>query len=279
MLSSKPVQRHLLGPLLVGLTIVSPAQLAGQVVRGRVVEDSTGSPVAAASVTLINANGTIVGTAQSDPEGTFTVAARPGEYLLRVQRIGYREWRSPSFRLDVGQNLDLARRLGPLPVELEPAVVVGQPPTLGRSLPEFERRREHGLGKFITRVEFEKSNPRQLTDVLLRMPGLRLERNPCYMMEATGPCRNPSIVGADTRRYILRPRGGPISLGNAAGEKECGVLVYLDGRYVGDGLRVELDLVPVEQVEAIEVYTGASQIPTELNRTGSACGVIVIWTR
>ncbi len=254
--------------------------MVAQVVHGRVVDDSTGLAVAA-TLTLIASPGLTTATAQSTSGGLFRIEAQPGEYRLRVQRIGYREWLSETFALPVGQDLEMAPRLTPSPVELEPAEVVGQPPTRRRPLPEFERRREHGLGKFITRVEFEKTNPRQVTDVLLRMPRLRLERNPCYMTEATGPCRNSAIVGADTRRYILRPRGGPISFGNARGGagEECAVLVYLDGRYVGDGLRIDLDFVPVDQVEAIEVYTGASQIPTELNRTGSACGVIGIWTR
>ena len=260
--------------------LATPPLVVAQAVHGRILDDSTSLPVAAATVTLAAATGRLAATGQSAPDGQFRITALPGEYRLRVRRIGYREWVSEAFALQAGQDVEITPRLAPAPVELEPAEVVGQPAGR-RPLLEFERRREHGLGKFITRVEFEKSNPRQVTDVLLRMPGLRLERNPCYMMEATGPCRNQAIVGADPRRYILRPRGGPISFGNAVGGtgEGCGVLVYVDGRYVGDGLRIELDLVPVDQVEAIEVYTGASQIPTELNRTGSACGVIVIWTR
>src|SRR5574341_694743 len=89
-----------------------------------------------------------------------------------------------------------------------------------------------------------RSNPRQLTDILLRMPGLRLERNPCFMMDtSSGPCRNPNFLGADPRRYVFRPRGGPISFGNAGdGREACGLLIYVDGRYVGDGFRTDLDL-------------------------------------
>lgn len=244
------------------------------------MDDSTGLPLVA-TLTLIASPGPTAAAAQSTSDGSFRIAAQPGEYRLRIQRIGYRQWFSETFSLQAGQDLEMAPRLTPSAVELEPAEVVGQPPTRGRSLPEFERRREHGLGKFITRIEFEKSNPRQLTDILLRMPGLRLERNPCFMMDtSSGPCRNPNFLGADPRRYVFRPRGGPISFGNAGdGREACGLLIYVDGRYVGDGFRTDLDLVPVEHVEAIEVYSGASQIPTELNRTGSACGVIVIWTR
>jgi hypothetical protein len=33
------------------------------------------------------------------------------------------------------------------------------------------------------------------------------------------------------------------------------------------------------QITAMELYTSAAQIPVELNTTGSACGVLVVWTR
>jgi len=35
----------------------------------------------------------------------------------------------------------------------------------------------------------------------------------------------------------------------------------------------------VEDLIALEVYNGASEVPAEFNRTGSDCGVIVLWTR
>jgi hypothetical protein len=33
-----------------------------------------------------------------------------------------------------------------------------------------------------------------------------------------------------------------------------------------------------EEVEAVEVYTGTSQIPPQFNSTNARCGVVVIWT-
>ena len=59
------------------------------------------------------------------------------------------------------------------------------------------------------------------------------------------------------------------------------------GRYFRATNEVALDsiyqtideLVPPSDVEGIEVYKGAATIPVELNGTGSACGVVSIWTR
>jgi hypothetical protein len=53
-----------------------------------------------------------------------------------------------------------------------------------------------------------------------------------------------------------------------------------------DGARVTYDLqndinavVNPEQVEAIEVFRGPSEIPVQYNDNNSQCGVILIWTR
>jgi outer membrane receptor for ferrienterochelin and colicin len=37
--------------------------------------------------------------------------------------------------------------------------------------------------------------------------------------------------------------------------------------------------VPVRDIEAIEVYTGPSEVPGEYAGRNAGCGVIVIWTR
>jgi hypothetical protein len=33
------------------------------------------------------------------------------------------------------------------------------------------------------------------------------------------------------------------------------------------------------EIEAVEVYTSASQIPAQYNKTSGGCGVMLIWTR
>lgn len=38
-------------------------------------------------------------------------------------------------------------------------------------------------------------------------------------------------------------------------------------------------LIDVSQLEAIEVYRSASEIPIEFSGPTAACGVIVLWTR
>ncbi|RMH14199.1 MAG: hypothetical protein D6701_11515, partial [Gemmatimonadetes bacterium] len=43
--------------------------------------------------------------------------------------------------------------------------------------------------------------------------------------------------------------------------------------------RGDLDLIRPEDIEAIEVYRGASEVPAEFGGSDAGCGAIVIWTR
>jgi hypothetical protein len=40
-----------------------------------------------------------------------------------------------------------------------------------------------------------------------------------------------------------------------------------------------LDTYSPDQVAGIEVYNSPAEIPSMFNMTGSACGVIVVWTK
>ncbi len=60
--------------------------------------------------------------------------------------------------------------------------------------------------------------------------------------------------------------------------------VYVDGALAFDSTQAENGLfdvnsIPPAQIEAIEVYTSAAQIPAQFNKTSNGCGVMVIWTR
>jgi hypothetical protein len=63
----------------------------------------------------------------------------------------------------------------------------------------------------------------------------------------------------------------------------CWMDVYLDGQLVQshdhpDQAR-NLDQVALRDVEAVEVYRGAAEVPTEYRGSTSACGVVLLWTR
>lgn len=65
---------------------------------------------------------------------------------------------------------------------------------------------------------------------------------------------------------------------------DCYNDVYIDGAMLyGAGLAGEplsdIDSLSPSTIEGVEFYSGPSQVPARYNKTGSVCGVQLIWTR
>ena len=52
--------------------------------------------------------------------------------------------------------------------------------------------------------------------------------------------------------------------------------VYLDGVLSTNN---DLEKQNVNQFAAVEYYAGGATIPVQYNRTGSSCGVLLLWSR
>jgi len=54
-------------------------------------------------------------------------------------------------------------------------------------------------------------------------------------------------------------------------------MMWIDGQRAPG---MEIDEIPLTDIEGIELYNGASTTPAEFSQTNSTqCGTIVIWTR
>lgn len=222
--------------------------LAGTVV------DTDERPLEAARVALIGANVAVL----SGPDGRFVIPrARAGTYILEVSRLGYRTIRAPVqvLRRDTVQ---LEVVLGADAVALSAVEVVGAPAERAppAHLRGFYERKERGGGYFVTRADIETQQPRQFTDVLLRVPGLRIQ-----------PVRGPS--GSSYQVVTTR----------SIGTRVCPILYYIDGvpfPVAGDiGIN---NLLNPEDIAAVEIYSGTSRVPLQFHSMNAHCGVIVIWT-
>ena len=146
--------------------------------------------------------------------------------------------------------------------QLDPVAVTAAAPS---KAPGFEARREVGRGYLFDRAAIDKVKPRSTTELLRRVPGLRVE-----------------TWGSQVR--IRSRRAG-----------DCEMLLYLDGSPVFNEMTPLLtrgvqssrptpvpsviDRIPPGMIEAVEVYLGPSETPPEYSRGGANCGAIVIWTR
>lgn len=112
----------------------------------------------------------------------------------------------------------------------------------------FRRRRREERGVFLDRSQIEERQPRQVSDLFRRIPGIQVEHG------------DPAGPGLRMRRFGSR----------------CEPLIYLDG-VPAPGLRIDF-LMPAE-LAALEVYRGAAELPLQFGRPTQRCGAIIIWTR
>ena len=120
-------------------------------------------------------------------------------------------------------------------------------PSLGRRYADFERRKATGQGHYITSDDIEKGNFASLTETLRGVRGVSFDCGGglgCSVRMSRAPmrCLPEYVVDDHVDNYF-----GPT--------------------------------VPIRDIQAIEVYTGPTDVPGEYAGRNAGCGVIVIWTK
>lgn len=225
---------------------------ASTVLDLRVIETETGRPVADAIVRVAGVRAPV----WTDASGRARIGQVPeGRRRVTIERAGF-----AVERLTIGfgsEPVEGEVELEVLPVTLAPVEVVARQERDALRQRGFYTRLRQGQGSFVTREEIERMRPVQTIDIFRRMRGVRVAMTP------------------QGRPMLMTARGSG-SLG-----RDCVPLVYLDGALLNtDSSRVDPgDVIQPHHIEAIETYAGPATIPPELNITGSACGVVAIWSR
>jgi outer membrane receptor for ferrienterochelin and colicin len=207
-------------------------------------------------------------------------------------RAGGGRWRvvsddSGRFRfttVDAGSHIVVARRLGLAPESLSTVVRGGETSYLRIVLrPEaapigevvssdtrvlsarhqgFEQRlaRKNG-GYFITRPDIDKRSPQVTSDLIRRVPGVKLVDSLGVMLPMS--TRGPKVV-------LINNRPVPV---------QCIIRVGVDGSLKEPYF--SMDHIAQQDIYGIEVYAGAASLPPEFGgaRKDAGCGLIMIWTR
>jgi hypothetical protein len=155
---------------LFALLVCAPQSLAGQTIRGIVVESRTETPIAFARLALVQADGTVDASTTADGEGRFRLTASAGLYRLTSERLGYASV-TDSIRLDAVGEVLVVVRMAAEAVPLDPIVVVGRS-GLERGRDGFERRRSLGRGLFLTVDSIRAREPVVATDAFYSLPGV-----------------------------------------------------------------------------------------------------------
>jgi hypothetical protein len=219
--------------------------------RGRILDAVSGAPLVGATVAATTTGASV----QTDSAGRYRIdGLKVGIHRFLVSASGYnrgsvslafaaREVMERDLELDpVGRTLsaeDSAK------AQVLPTVPVTAPMSAGRRFDDFERRRTTGRGQYLTRAQLEEGQFGTLQDAMRPLRGVRYScaGSTCLVQMARAPLGcSPDYVVDERVDNMFGP------------------------------------LVPVRDIQAIEVYTGASDVPGEFAGTNAGCGVIVIWT-
>lgn len=221
----------------------APKPLGTSQLSGTVM-GADGKPLEGAQVYLV---GTAVG-ARADYRGAFHLTGLPaGTQTVEVRQLSYAPRR---FTVDLSPV-----RENRLAAVLDTrATVLGEVKVEGKAhvnIPGFEDRAKRGFGTFLTRDDIEKQQSILLTDVFRTIPGL--------------------TVGFDGSNYVVQSAR---SVGSG-----CQVQWYLDGSPY-DNSSNDLDqMLRPDDIEAIEVYKSASEVPVQFQGQNASCGTVVVWTK
>jgi len=210
---------------------------------GELAAQDTHEPIRRAQVSLA---GTALATT-TDSAGRFAFTdLDAGTFMIEIRAVGYAPgtWRAP---LKPHQLLTHHFELERLPIELPEVVVKGKGPLSVRRFADFERRRQSGMGAFLTQERIDRANTASLVDVLATVRGVQ----------------QVCIANQCVAKMVRSPAG-------------CYPQYYLDGR---ESTPYFARLTPPLDVRGIEIYRSSSETPGEFRGSNSGCGVIVIWTK
>lgn len=256
-------------PRILFLGLAGSPVAAQSVLRGIVLTEG-GDPIRDAQVAI----GKLQLQTTVGPVGEFSFTTIPsGKFSVLARAIGYeptvREYRFS------GRDTILAEfRLKASGQRLDSLVVTGAETSVSPGMRAFAERRAVGLGRFLTSAELRTREHSALSDVLRMTAGLKLIRRPldCGGGFALATGRGGEFLH---QPWMACQNGVPFPTA-------CYLSVYLDGIRIwapGSSEPPNMDDLQVVAMQAIELYRGPSELPTQYQTTGSACGAILLWSR
>jgi iron complex outermembrane receptor protein len=227
---------------------VGATPLAAQegTVAGRVVDEETGQPLAAAQVQVLGAAGEQTSGVLSENDGTFRIRLPAGSYSIVSTLVGYRQARVDGISVAAGQTTQVEISMTSTAFELNPVVVTAS------------RRQEKILEspsnvQIIPEEQIEERTVLQPTEHVRNLPGVDMAQN-----------------GLTSSAVVTRGFNNVFS---------GGLLVLVDNRIASvPSLRVnQFNMIPTSQpdIERMEVLLGPA---AALYGPNSANGVLHIIT-
>lgn len=218
---------------------------------GTVLRDGSAGPIGGAHVRLYGA----ANEALSEADGSFHLRNVPlGTQSIEVTAIGFYPRR---YAIDVRSTGMQSATIGMVEVAtaLDSIRIIAKRQATPLWDREFDDRRAHGQGQYITEEMIEKADPFQITDLFRQLNGFRVAD--AGVITST---RGPTSIMSDPRNTT--GGGGP-----------CSPPIYLNGMVFG----LPIDDISPAAIHGIEVY--ASNLTAPAKYPPSLCGMILVWTK
>jgi hypothetical protein len=191
-----------------------------------------------------------------------------------------------------------------------PAVPLRGVTATGRAtLADFQRRRRAGRGLFLTREQIAARNAHRTIDLFQGLPGVRMvdDGRGGLKLQMTGaiapanlgeirPQTQSQAIRLEDQRQASRTAaagggnqyptgagstGSSVPASERAGTGDCQVQFFVDGALFYPSREGDISGdVPLNLIEALEVYRSVAETPVEFRSGQSAgCGTVVIWTQ
>jgi len=244
---------------------------------------------------------------RTDGLGEARIVGIPvGMHRIRVRFLGYTA--ADTTLPFQGDTTGIVFRLARAVVTMDAVEVKASGPS---RLRDFDARRRLGLGKYLTIDQLEKEGNRDFGNVAMtRFPGLRVvhdgdgrphiasTRGSCGVGSSptevlrvgsrgggsggrgaatTGgtPTGVPGSGGSGSSGSTEPPVGSAMAAGSCVPTKSCFVHVYLDDVLLDEA---DFDIITTWDLAGVEYYSGA-QMPARYRTSGSACGVMLLWSK
>jgi hypothetical protein len=244
-------------------------------VKGVLYDDSTGTPVRGVVMLVDPASDAAVVHVSADSLGQFELRTDRGTYQIAAVREGYTSVLSAPIPLADGERLtirvpiahsgDPQHRIGVIE-HVRPQDGAPRLSARNAMMQGFESRRATGTGLHYDRAAIEKAGVRTLGEFLENVPGLNVGD--------PGSTSSMNMMRNTTTLYSNTP----------SGIAACHVGWFVDGHRMDlpgrlDPVTDGLGAMSMDVIEAVEVFRGLSEMPSEFAEPDLRCGAVAIWTR
>ncbi len=258
--------------LLIGVAlpiIAHSGQLNAQSVSGFVTERQSQARVVGANVILVDGGKHPKSVTQSDSAGRYHIMApSAGTYSIIANGRGLASTQTAEISLTTGEDGKMDIQLSLAVSTLATVVVTGgkrivnASPANSHKYDLFLLRKNLGIGTFITREQIEAKPTAETAQIFQSIPGLKVQQQGTRWLIHSQRC--PHKVETRTVEMTMD-----------ADDPALYPILFIDGFRVR-GLSALNDINP-KQIEGIEVYQGAAQLPAEAK--GNACAAIFVWLK